>query len=95
MRKAFALIVLVAAIFGNRAQASSLVVTQRITAPEADRPAHFFGGSIAAHGRWAVTGSTQDREGGDRAGAVYVMRRTAGEWALTQKLLAPDAADEM
>ena len=50
-----------------------------------------FGDAIALDGPWLAVGTPHDDHAGNSTGAVYMYRRQAGQWTLTQKLLAPDA----
>ena len=51
-----------------------------------------FGSSVAIEGDLLAVGAIGDDEGGNRAGAVYVFQREAGQWSFQAKLLASDAA---
>jgi hypothetical protein len=63
----------------------------RLTASDG-AAAHAFGFSVAADSDTIVVGAPNHSGGRERAGAVYVYERQAGEWTQSVKLTASDAA---
>ncbi len=54
-----------------------------------------FGSAISVDGDYAAVGAIYDDDAAENAGAVYILKRTSGEWAVDSKIIAQGGANEL
>lgn len=60
--------------------------------PEDPKSSNYFGKSVAIYDNWLVVGAPGDDDGGSSAGAIYIFKRTAGNWVQHQKIIGSSAS---
>ncbi len=59
-----------------------------------ESPAGLFGISVATDGQTLLVGAPEDESNGVKVGAAYVFQRGESTWSQTQRLVAPDGAQD-